>query len=167
MPAIPPSTGDAGLKSNWWMYHGDPGHTGFASGSNITSGNAASIELLHRIQLNGPVVSVPAIVDGFIFVGLANSHEAENSNGGALFKIDITTGAIVAKFIWNLGKDLRDGHGFTGMGCTPAVVVPEGKTLDDGKVYFSAFNGKVYCLSARDLSQIWVLDLRHQDLSKN
>ena len=167
MPVVPPSTGDASPKSNWWMYHGDPGHTGHASGSHITSGNAASLELLYRIQLGGPVVSVPAIVDGFVFVGLANSHEAENSNGGALFKIDIATGAIVAKFIWNLGTDLRDGHGFTGMGCTPAVVVPEGGTLDDGKVYFSAFNGKVYCLSARDLAQIWGLDLRHQDLSRN
>ncbi len=160
--------GDTAPKSNWWMYHGDPAHTGFvASGSTIASGNAAQLELLHSLQLGGPVVSVPAIVDGFVFVGLANSHEAESSNGGALYKIDIATGSVAAKFIWNLGSDLPDGHGFTGMGCTPAVVVPQGKTLDDGRVYFSAFNGKVYCLSARDLSEVWVLDLRHQDLAKN
>src|SRR5688572_8797670 len=142
-----PST-DTVPKSNWWMYHGNPEHTGFASGSNINSGNVAQLELLHSLQLGGPVVSAPAIVDGYVFAGLANSHEAENSNGGALFKINIASGAIEAKFVWNLGKDLMDGHGFAGMGCTPAVVVPEGKTLAEGRVYFSAFNGKVYCLSA-------------------
>jgi len=155
-------------KSNWWMYHGNPAHTGFvASGSSLSTANVAQLEPLHSLQLGGPVVSVPAIVDGYVFVGLANSHEAESSNGGALFKIDIETGAIVAKFVWNLGCDLPDGHGFAGMGCTPAVVVPAGRTLDEGRVYFSAFNGKVYCLSARDLAEIWVLDLRHQDLEKN
>lgn len=152
--------GGTGPKSNWWMYHGDPGHTGFvASGSTISTANVKQLQLLHQLQLGGPVVSVPAVVDGFVYVGLANSHEAESSNGGALFKIDVASGAIVAKFLWNLGSDLPDGHGFTGMGCTPCVV--------NGKVYFSAFNGKVYCLNASDLSQVWVLDLRHQDLSKN
>ncbi|HEX3129824.1 MAG TPA: PQQ-binding-like beta-propeller repeat protein [Thermoanaerobaculia bacterium] len=152
--------GGTGPKSNWWMYHGDPGHTGFvASGSTISTANVKQLQLLHQLQLGGPVVSVPAIVDGYIYVGLANSHETESSNGGALFKIDIASGAIAAKFLWNLGNDLPDGHGFTGMGCTPCVV--------NGKVYFSAFNGKVYCLNASDLTQVWVLDLRHQDLAKN
>jgi outer membrane protein assembly factor BamB len=166
MPAAPPSHGS--VKSNWWMYHGDPAHSGcVTSGSSIDTGNVKNLELLHSLQLGGPVVSVPAIVDGYVFVGLANSHLAVGSNGGALFKIDIASGAIVAKYLWDLGSDLADGHGFAGMGCTPAVVVPEGGTLDQGRVYFSAFNGKVYCLSARDLGEHWVLDLRHQDLTKN
>ena len=41
------------------------------------------------------------------------------------------------------------------MGCTPAVI--------NGRVYFSAFDGKLYCLDADNLSEVWVVDLRRAD----
>jgi outer membrane protein assembly factor BamB len=102
---------------------------------------------------------VPAITDGFIYVGLANSQQAAGGNGGALHKIDIATGAIVKTYDWNLGCDPRDAHSFTGMGSTPAVI--------NGRVYFGAFNGKFYCLDQETLAEIWYTDLRQEDILHN
>lgn len=153
---------------NWWMYHGDAQHTGYVgSGSDITTNSVARLKLKHSLDLDGPVVSIPSVVDGFVFVGVANAHQAEGGNGGAVYKINVQTGEIVATFRWNLNNNLMDGHGFAGMGCSPAVVVPENGTLDDALVYFSGFNGRVYCLSAKDMTLKWEIDLRHADPDKN
>lgn len=150
--------------ADWWMYHGDPEHTGLAQGSQISTANVASLEVLHELELDGPVLSVPAIVGEYVYVGVANSHQAEASNGGTFYKIALESGEIAAQNTWSIPVDARDSHGFTGMGCTPAVVVDEnGK----GHVVFSAFDGKIYCLDAGDLKNIWTLDLRHADLSLN
>ena len=143
------------------MYHGDPAHTGFVSkdSSSINSSNVTGLKTLFTLQLDGPVLSVPAIVDGFIYVGIANSHKARNQNGGSFYKINIQSGQIEESFTWDIALDERDSHGFTGMGCTPAVGL--------GRVYFSAFNGKFYCLDQQTLQPVWVVDLRHADLSHN
>jgi outer membrane protein assembly factor BamB len=146
-------------QSNWWMYHGDQAHTGLATGSRINSVNAHSLQLLHDIDIPGPVLSVPAIVDGFVYVGLANSQAADGANGGQLLKIDVQTGTTVAKFEWSIDPAEGDSHGFMGMGCTPAVI--------NNQVFFSAFNGKLYCLSQADLTLQWVTDLRHADPAHN
>src|SRR5947209_4198051 len=90
------------LNKNWWMYHGDPAHTGEIAGSRINSRNASTLRLLHDIDVPGPVLSVPAIVDGFVYVGLANSHEVKDSNGGTFLKINAKTGETVAKFEWTI-----------------------------------------------------------------
>ena len=148
-------------RSGWWMYHGDPEHTGFVSDSDLNSTSVASTSFttLHSIQLEGPVLSVPAVTDGFVYVGLANYQQAQGGNGGALHKIDIETGAIVNTFAWDLGCDARDAHSFTGMGCTPAIV--------NGRVYFGAFNGKFYCLEQETLAEVWFTDLRNEDILHN
>src|SRR5579863_8209190 len=99
-------------KSNWWMYHGDQAHTGLATGSRITSRNAGTLKVLHDIEIPGPVLSVPAIVDGFVYVGLANSHLASGANGGQFLKIDATTGKTTATFEWNIDAAEGDSHGF-------------------------------------------------------
>lgn len=150
----PPPTG-------WWMYHGDPAHTGFVSDSNLNTSTVASssFQTLFTLQLGGPILSVPAVTDGFIYVGVANYHAAQGGNGGALHKIDITTGTIVNTFSWDLGQDNEDAHSFTGMGCTPMVF--------NDRVYFGAFNGKFYCLSQDNLALQWVTDLRNEDLAHN
>lgn len=144
---------------NWWMYHGDPAHTGYVTGSNISSSTLPSLKALHQLQVNGSILGVPAVVDGFAYVGTANFHGATSGNGGSLIKVNIVTGAIEQTYTWDIEADERDSHGFTGMGCTPAVT--------DGKVYFSAFNGKFYCLSADTLALLWVTDLRMADLAHN
>ncbi|HYO66747.1 MAG TPA: PQQ-binding-like beta-propeller repeat protein [Archangium sp.] len=152
--AVSPPTG-------WWMYHGDPAHTGFVSDSALNSANVSmsGFKALSTLSLEGPVLSVPAVANGFIYVGLANDQQAQGGNGGALVKIDIQTGSIVKTFAWNLGSDSRDAHSFAGMACTPAVV--------NGRVYFGAFNGKFYCLDEDTLSQVWVTDLRNADPAHN
>jgi outer membrane protein assembly factor BamB len=148
--------------NDWFMYHGGYGHGGNAgSGSplNSTNVNAAQFDLLHKIQVNGSILSVPAIVDGFIYVGLANSHDAQGSNGGSLQKYDIVTGNLICEYTWAIELIDRDTHGFTGMGCTPTVI--------NGFVYFVGFDAKLYCLNQNDLSLVWMTDLRYADLSKN
>jgi outer membrane protein assembly factor BamB len=157
----PPTAAAASTPTGWWMYHGDPAHTGYVSDSDLNSTNVGSstFALLHSLQLGGPVLSVPAVTDGFIYVGLANAQQAEGGNGGALHKIEIETGKIVASYNWNLGNDERDAHSFTGMGSTPAVI--------NGRVYFGAFNGKLYCLDQETLAEIWFTDLRQEDILHN
>ncbi|AKJ06151.1 putative pyrroloquinoline-quinone-binding quinoprotein [Archangium gephyra] len=163
--AAAPRLAAAQPPTGWWMYHGDAAHTGFVSDSGLNStnirstGGTSAFQALSTLSLEGPVLSVPAVANGFIYVGLANYQKAQGGNGGALHKIDIQKGAIVQTFAWDLGCDTRDVHSFTGMGSTPAVV--------NGRVYFGAFNGRFYCLDEATLSQVWVTDLRNADSTHN
>ena len=117
---------DSSNPQNWFMYHGGYNHGGNASNGsslNNTNVNANSFGILHSIEVPGSILSVPAVVDGYIYVGLANSHESPGSNGGALQKYDIETGKLVHEFNWDIsGSNAGDIHGFTGMGCTPTVI---------------------------------------------
>jgi len=141
------------------MFHGDPAHTGEATGSAINSGNVAGLKLTQSIDVNGSILSTPAVVDGYVYCGLANSLAAAAQNGGQFIKVNLDTGQTEATYNWNIDPKERDTHGFCGMGCTPAVT--------GGKVYFSAFDGKVYCLNQSDLTLAWVTDLRYADMPHN
>jgi outer membrane protein assembly factor BamB len=141
------------------MFHGDLAHTGEATGSAINSKSVAGLKLTQSIDVAGSILSTPAIVDGYVYVGLANSLEAAAQNGGQFLKIELATGKTAASYIWSISATESDTHGFCGMGCTPAVV--------DGNVYFSAFNGKLYCLDQQTLAEKWVTDLRYADLPQN
>ncbi|HYE27177.1 MAG TPA: hypothetical protein VEA61_02935 [Allosphingosinicella sp.] len=152
--------------TQWWMFHGDPAHTGYVTGSTI---NAAMLEsgkfgLLHSMNVGGSILSVPAVCDGFIYVGLANSRlpgqVSGKLKGGSLLKIDLTSYATVQTFNWVIDPSERDAHGFCGMGSTPTVI--------GGFVYFVGFNAKLYCLDVDDFSKpVWVTDLRNADLPHN
>lgn len=152
-------TQPANAPTGWWMHHGDPEHTGYVSDSPINSSNASKLAVHKELQLGGPVLSTPAVVDGFVYVGTANAHGAKDSNGGSFYKIELATGTIAATFNWDIQAEERDTHGFCGMGCTPAVV--------GGKVYFVAFNAYLYCLDQQTLAQVWATDLRHADPAHN
>src|SRR5215213_3515185 len=82
-PAAVAATPAPQPPAGWWMYHGDPEHTGYVSDSSLNSTNVAtsSFKMLFTLQLGGPVLSVPAVADGFIYVGLANFHKATGGNG--------------------------------------------------------------------------------------
>lgn len=142
-------------QSNWSMFHGDPAHTGLVQGSRIERRTVASLALLHDVEIPGPVLSVPALVDGYLYVGVANNHELPGANGGKFLKIALATGQAVAQFEWAIDPLEADSHGFTGMGCTPAV--------SGTRLYFSAFNGKFYCLDSGTLALNWVVELRRAD----
>jgi outer membrane protein assembly factor BamB len=141
------------------MFHGDASHSGEATTSSIDARNVSTLRLAHSIKVPGSILSTPAIVGGFVFVGLANTLEVAAQNGGQLLKVDLRSGEVVARFKWAIPADESDSHGFCGMGCTPAVA--------DGRVVFSAFNGKCYCLSEDDLKLLWVTDLRYADPAHN
>lgn len=147
---------------NWFMYHGGYGHGGNAGPGNPLNSqnvNPQTFGLLNQVETDGSILSVPAVVDGFIYVGLANSHDAPGSNGGSLQKYDVATAKLVARFDWPIDVKDRDSHGFTGMGCTPTVI--------NGLVYFIGFNARMYCLKQEDLSLVWTTDLRYADPAKN
>ncbi|HEX7679449.1 MAG TPA: PQQ-binding-like beta-propeller repeat protein [Thermoanaerobaculia bacterium] len=146
-------------SSNWWMFHGDPAHTGEVTASAINSGSVAGLKLTQSINVNGSILSTPAVVDGYVYCGLANSLAAAAQNGGQFIKVNLATGQTEATYNWNIDPKERDTHGFCGMGCTPAVI--------GGKVYFSAFDGKLYCLNQSDLTLAWVTDLRYADMPHN
>jgi outer membrane protein assembly factor BamB len=149
--------------NQWWMYHGDAAHSGYAgNGGSLTVANikaAGGLKVVHELELGGPILSIPSLVDGFIYVGLANSAHATGMVGGSFMKIDIASGTVAATFTWDIPLKDRDSHGFCGMGSSPAAV--------DARVTFSAFDGKVYCLSQADLSLVWKTDLRYPDPAQN
>jgi outer membrane protein assembly factor BamB len=152
--------------TDWWMYHGNCEHTGLVEGSRIDVENVKELCLLHDVPLEGPVLSVPAVVGDFVYVGLANSWAAAGATGGQLLKISLTSGEPACKpFTWPIDPRDGDTHGFMGMGCTPAVATNPGDNKE--YVFFSTFNGKLYCLHAEDLTQAWVTDLRNADPDHN
>lgn len=145
--------------TGWWMYQNGQGHGGYVSQGPINASNASHLTVLHQLQLNGPVLSVPAVTNGYAYVGVANYKGSYGGNGGCLYKIELSTGAVANTYIWDIPASQRDSHGFTGMGCTPAVA--------NGYVYFSAFDGKLYALNDADLSVAWITDLRYADPMQN
>ncbi len=148
--------------TNWWMFHGDPAHTGEVTDSGINSMTVANLKNTFSIDVPGSILSTPAVADGYIYVGLANataSMAVPTGIGGSMLKVNIDTGVTEKTFSWTVDINERDSHGFAGMGCTPAVV--------DGKVYFIAFDGVLYCLNASDMSLDWSTNLRWADPPKN
>jgi outer membrane protein assembly factor BamB len=135
---------------HWWMHHRNEEHTGDARCSAIRRTNVQALIQRSKICLDGPIVSMPCVVAGKIYVGTGNRPGA---TGGTFYKIDLVTGGIDASFSFSGKGDWRD---FAGVGSSPAVA--------GNKVYFSALTGKVYCLDAATLACSWFTDLRHTDL---
>jgi outer membrane protein assembly factor BamB len=148
VPGIPPT-------AHWWMYHRDPLHSGVVSDSHISRATVAGLRLRANLNLGGPVVSVPAVVDNAIYVGIGNSRWARGGSGGSLFKIDLLSGAVLRSFTFHTPRLQGSRQGMAGVACTPAVV--------GGRVYFSGLDGKLYCLDAETLRPIWITDLRRAD----
>src|SRR5262249_45919081 len=138
-------------------------HTGLASGpSNIASTTAGRLRLRVTVPLDGPVISVPVVAGGKVYVGTGNSTTAANHSGGTLYRIDLATGAVEKTFTFNTPTTPRPGgsrQGYAGIGASPAVV--------DTRVYLSGLDGKLYCLDAATLTPLWVTDLRNIDAAHN
>ena len=113
------------------------------------------LRLRYRVLLDGPPVSVPAIVANSIYVGSGNSRLAPFGSGGTLFRLDLLTGQVLAQYTFPTLPGQGARQGFAGIACTPAVA--------NGRAYFSALNGCIYCLDALTLTPLWITDLRHAD----
>jgi outer membrane protein assembly factor BamB len=141
------------FSRNWWMYHHDERHAGVASGcSNIRSTTVSSLAPQSPTAVDGTVVSIPTIVDGKIYVGTANMPGI--GPGGRVYRIDLATGAKEDQF--DLPR--RSPAYYQGVGGSPAVV--------DGRVYFTAVPGWVFCIDAVTFDEIWRVDLRNPDPGK-
>src|ERR1700754_2058913 len=87
--AAPKTTAAGQPPTGWWMYHGDPAHTGFVSDSGVNSTNVDTqkgtvqppLTTLFTLSLEGPVLSVPAASTGFVYVGLGNYPQAPDGSG--------------------------------------------------------------------------------------
>ena len=145
---------------DWTTYHHDEGLSGVATGcSRITSATVGRMMLYRDILLDGPIIGVPSIVRGKIYVGTANSISAEGGMGGTLYKIDLGNGNIENEFTFNTPFGQGSRQGYAGIGSSPAVI--------GGRVYFSGLDGHLYCLDDTRLSPIWITDLRNPDLAHN
>jgi outer membrane protein assembly factor BamB len=142
------------FSTDWPMYHHDEQHTGHASGcSDITSTNVGGMTLLHKVPVDGPVITVPSVVQGKIYVGTSDNP----GGGGTLHKIDLLSGIKEASF----PVSARIPAYSQGVGGSPSIV--------DGRAYFTAIPGRVYCVDATTLANppIWVTDLRYPDPAHN
>ena len=139
-------------SNDWWMYHGNERHDGNAAGhSDITTSTVQKLVSRHKIVLDNAIISVPTVVQGKIYVGTKSA-----AGGGTLYKVDLVTGTINGTFhVPFAGGGVWD----SGIGATPAVV--------NGRVYTSTLDGKIYCIDAATMKQVWVTDLRHADLAHN
>jgi len=136
-------------SKDWWMYHGDPQHTGQAAGSsNISSTSIQKLTLFHSIHLDDPVISIPSVVQGKIYVG--------TSGRGKLYKIDLVTGRIDDTFPKEGEIDDIDRIGYyKGVGGSPAIY--------NGRIYFSSIPGKIWCIDANTMALVWSTDIRNAD----
>jgi outer membrane protein assembly factor BamB len=138
---------------DWPLFHHDPQHTGNVACSDITRATVGGLALRHTIPLNGHMISVPAIVDGKVYVG-----SSLPVGGGTLYRIDLATGGIEKHFSFAAAGP-GAGQGESGIGCTPAVVA--------GKVYFSCLDGQIRCVDASTFGLLWATDLRNPSVAQN
>lgn len=149
------------FSRDWWMYQHDERHTGAASGaSNLRSTTVGSLAALPTVAVDGPIITKPSIVGGKVYIG---TGKKSGTGGSTLYKIDLATGHVDGKFP-------TTGTAFYswvwGIGGSPAIV--------NGKVYFSAVHGKVYCVDAATMTPsaphpaaLWVTDLKQPDPAHN
>jgi outer membrane protein assembly factor BamB len=148
------------LSKNWWMYQHDERHTGHASGcSDIRSTNAGTLIQQSAVAVEGPVLTKPVIVNGYVYIGTGSWGGADKS---VLYKIELATGNVVGKFEVT-GTAF---YGLKGVGGSPTVV--------GGKVYFSTTYGDIYCLDAATMTTapsppppLWVTNLKTANMAKN
>ena len=67
------------FSRNWWTYHHDVHLSGVARCSNINSTNVGGLKKKHDPLLDGPIISIPAVVNNRIYVGTGNSSTAASS----------------------------------------------------------------------------------------
>lgn len=130
---------------DWWMYHADERHTGQAPGPSDIRSHTVHRMVLHRsVPVDGPVYTIPSIVDDKIYLGTSRW----GGGGGTLHRIDLATGTVEATFPTS-GTAF---YSINGIGGSPAVV--------GGRVFFTTVYGQVYCLDASTFTQLWVQDLK-------
>jgi outer membrane protein assembly factor BamB len=149
----------ASTAKDWPLYHHDPQHTGLVACSDLTSATVGGLTLAYpAISLEGHAISVPAIVQGKVYVG-SSLLDTGGPGGGTLYRIDLASGGIEQQFSFVTAPGQGSGQGETGIACTPAVV--------GGRAFFSALDGNIRCVDATTFAPVWTTDLRHPTPAQN
>jgi hypothetical protein len=79
---------------NWWMYHGNPQHTGAVVGSVLDASNVSGLTALAPTDLpNGQVLSVPALWENVAFIG---TWCPTGDQSAYFYSINLANGLIIA-----------------------------------------------------------------------
>jgi outer membrane protein assembly factor BamB len=148
------------FSQDWWMYQHDAQHSGHASGaSDIRSTNVATMVEQPPITVTGSIITKPSIVDGKIYVGSSRMYAGP---GGTLYKFDLATGSKEGEF----PTSGTAYYSHQGVGGSPTIV--------NGKVYFTAVHGTVYCVDAASMTPtgphppaVWTTDLKTANSLQN
>ena len=147
------------------MYHGDPAHTGLRRLGQRRSTRrrrpAAKFRRLHTLTVGGPILSVPAVADGFVYVGLANSRDVDRRDR-RLAPQDRARQS---------GNDRRNQFNWKidrGRTRRPRLL-RHGLHAERGRRQrlLRRLQRQALLPRAGDLSLVWVTDLRNRDLAHN
>ena len=155
-------------STGWWMYHGDPAHTGY-----VGSGQRDRRRGIVRRQVRRPAHAqrraarscrCPPSPTASSMSAWPIRATVAGEMGGTLLKIDLAIGRHGGEiFLEHRARTSATPMDFAAWGRRRRVVGDSAS----GKVYFVGFNAKLYCLNAGDLSLVWVTDLRNSDLAHN
>jgi outer membrane protein assembly factor BamB len=142
------------LSTDWPMYQHDRSHSGEASGvSGITSTSAHRLGSQWTRTVAGQVVTKPAIVGGYVYIGTAAYGGADQA---VMYKLKLSDGTVAGSF--PISDSQSAFYSYQGVGGTPAIV--------SGRVYFTTVNGRVYCLRTSDMTLVWSTSLKTADAAK-
>ncbi len=118
------SVASAASTDDWSMFRRDPSHTGYAPG-----GDAANYpSLIWNFSTRAPVVSSPAVVDGYVAIG---------GKDGQIYCLNASNGNL----LWN----------FTTLG-----EVDSSPAIYKGYVYVGSNDGWLYCMDIATGMPVWI-----------
>lgn len=145
-------TASAVTTSDWPAYLGGQAHSSYnATQTTVTPANAATLVRKWQFAGDRPTVagqpaatfiSSPVVADGAVFIG---------TNAGWFYKLDETTGAVLAKVF--IGYRPRLTCSAAGFAATATVAADPSDGQDT--VYVAAPNGYLYAFRAANLGVRW------------
>lgn len=118
------SVASAASTDEWTTFRHDLNHSGYTTSVNP----ANSAKQLWNYSTGAPVVSSPAVVDGYVFVGSKDKN---------IYCFNASDG----KLVWNF---------------TTADEVDSSPAVYNGRVYVGSYDGWVYCLESAAGAPVWI-----------
>lgn len=134
-------------SANWTAYQHDASHSGFSSGSQITTSNVSSLAQAWSFQTGDWVTGTPLVSDGVVYIG---------SWDGKMYALRETDGSVLWTF--NAGTITIDRCEDTyGIDSTPA--------LSGGKLYFGTGRAELIALNSASGQLSWRTQLADPNLA--
>ena len=129
--------------TSWTLARGDSSQTGVAHAK-----LADKLALKWRFKTEGPIKATPIIAGGRAFVGSAD---------GQFYAIDLKTGEKIWSFSTIDGPLPKDAGKNEKKFNDP---IEAAACYVDGRLYFGAHDGNVYCLDAKTGKMLWAFETR-------